>query len=441
MSPDAWRALMAAAALIPAAAEAPAQVQVQVQVQAFRLHQTHVLGASLDLAVVTADPAAALAAARAARAEIERLDAVLSRWRPDSLLSRGGASDELEGVIAAADRWRRETGGAFDARRGGGLDLDGIAKGHVLDRALAAARRTPGVEGLMIDIGGDLRVWGRAPSPDGWRVAVADPGRLQDNAEPAEVLRLTQGALAFSGPGLRGPHVIGRDGAPSLVSAAAFAPTAADADALSTALCAMPPAEGLALVDRLDGLEGLVFDAEGRRRASAGWTALTDKTWAGPRLILAQAPSAWPAGYQLTVDYEIPRQSNGLAQPPYVVVWITNAAGAPVRTLAVMGSDARFIDENFIWWRRVGRAMGRGIDAAAKPTRKAGRYSLIWDGRDDKGQPSPQGRYTVHIEASREHGGHGYQTFDIMLGAQAVSVESASADELGPATVRYGPGR
>ena len=58
MSPFAWRALMAtAAAAAPVAADA----------QVWRLHQPHVLGASLDLAVVTADPASALAAARAAR--------------------------------------------------------------------------------------------------------------------------------------------------------------------------------------------------------------------------------------------------------------------------------------------------------------------------------------------------------------------------------------
>jgi thiamine biosynthesis lipoprotein len=432
VSPFAGRALLAAAAaLTPAAAVARADGH------AWRLHQPHVLGASLDLAIVTSGPRAALAAARAARVEIERLDAVLSRWRPDSLFARGVASDELDWVVAAADRWRAATDGAFDARRSGVLDLDGIAKGFVIDRGLAAARQTAEVEGLMVDIGGDLRVWGRSPSPDGWRVGVADPRRLQDNAEPAEVLRLSGGALAFSGPGLRGPHVLDRGGAPSLASAAAFAPTAADADALSTALCAMGPGEGLALVDRLDGFEALVVDAEGHRHASAGWAALGE-----PRLILlAQAPSAWPAGFQLTLDYEIPRQKNGLAQPPYVVVWITDAAGAPVRTLAAMGTDARFIDENFIWWRRVGRAMGRGVDAAAKPTRRPGRYSLVWDGRDDKGQPSPQGRYTVHIEATREHGGHGYQTFEITLGGQPASVESAGNDELGPATVHYGPGR
>lgn len=424
MSPLAWQALAAAAAaLAPAVAEAAAETQV------WRLHQPHVLGASLDLAVVSADPGAALAAARAARSEIDRLDAVFSRWRPDSLLSRGGASEELDGVIATAARWRAATGGAFDAGRGASLDLDGIAKGHVIDRALETARRVPGVEGLMLDIGGDLRVWGRPPSPDGWRIGVADPARLQDNAEPAEVLRLAEGALAFSGPGLRGPRVIGRDGRASLASAAVHAPTAVEADALSTALCAMDAREGLALVRQLDGVEAVVIDADGRRHASAGWAGL----------ILAQAPSPWPTDFRLTVDYEIPRQSNGRAQPPYVVVWITNAGGTPVRTLAVMGADARFIDENFIWWRRVGRTLGRSVDAMAKPTRRPGRYSLVWDGRDDKGQPSPQGRYTVHIEASREHGGHGYQTFEITLGGQAASVDSAGNAELGPATVRYGP--
>jgi thiamine biosynthesis lipoprotein len=416
-------------------ATAAAAAPVAADAQVWRLHQPHVLGASLDLAVVTADPASALAAARAARVEIERLDAVLSRWRPDSLFSRGGSSDDLGRVIAAAEHWRGMTSGAFDAWRGGSLDLDGTAKGHVIDLALEAARRAAPIDGLMVDIGGDLRVWGRSPSPDGWRVGVADPGRLQDNAEPAEILRLTQGALAFSGPGLRGPHIHDRDGAPSLASAAAFAPTAADADALSTALCAMPPSEGLALVDRLDGFEAAVIDPAGRRHRSAGWTALAE-----PRLILAQAPAAWPANFGLTIDYEIP-QHGGRAQPPYVVVWITDSAGSPVRTLAAMGTDARFIDENYIWWRRVGRTMGRGIDAAAKPTRRPGRYSLVWDGLSDKGQPAPQGRYTVHIEATREHGGHGYQTFDITLGAQPSNVDQAGNDELGPATVRYGPSR
>jgi len=311
----------------------------------------------------------------------------------------------------------------------------------VIDRALMAARTTPGLEGLMLDIGGDLRVWGRSPGSDGWRVGVASPERLQDNAEPREVLKLADGALAFSGPGLRGPHVLRRDGTASLASAAAFAPTAMDADALSTALCAMPVAEGLDFVERLRGAEALVIDAEGRRYASSGWAAQSHRNPAEPKLILAQAASTWPTGFALTVDYEIPRQNNARAQPPYLVVWVTDMEGMPIRNLLVMGKDERFVDENFIWWRRIGRALPGGVDALAKPTRPPGKYSLVWDGRDAKGKPMPQGRYTVHIEASREHGGHSYQTFDVTLGAQAVSQEAPASQELGPATVRYGPSR
>jgi thiamine biosynthesis lipoprotein len=247
---------------------------------------------------------------------------------------------------------------------------------------------------------------------------------------------LAEGAVAFSGPGLRGPHVRGRDGTASLMSAAAFARTAMEADALSTALCAMPVVEGLAFVERLEGAEALVIDAEGRRRASSGWAALSE-----PRLIAAQAASPWPVGYALTLDYEIPRQTNARAQPPYLVVWVTDAEGTPVRNLLVMGKDERFVDENFIWWRRVGRALPGGVDALAKPTRPPGHYSLVWDGHDDKGRPAPQGRYTVHIEASREHGGHGYQTIEVTLGAQAVSQTAPANQELGPASVRYGPSR
>lgn len=414
----------------PAALLAPAEADAPV----WRLHQPFVLGASLDLAIVSDDPAAALRAAQAARRQIDRLDAVLSRWRSDSVLSRGATAPELTQALAAAERWRELSGGAFDARTAAGWDLDGLAKGQIIDAALAAARRTPGVDGLLVDIGGDLAVWGKAPSAAGWRVGMAHPDRLQDNAAPAEVIRVARGGVAFSGPGLRGPHIRRPDGTLSTHSAAVVGPTARDADALATTLCAMPPGEGLALAERLEGFEALVH-GPGGRVATSGWAALAE-----PRRIQTQASTPWPPGFRLVIDYEIPRQPNPRAQPPYLAVWITDKAGAPVRTLTLMGKDDRFIDQNFIWWRRIGRAIGQdAVDALAKPTRRPGRYSMTWDGRDDQGRPAPQGPYVVHMEASREHGGHGYQTFEVMLGAQPASVDSPGNDELGPARVSYGP--
>ena len=457
-----WPILLGAGAAMLGTATAQAQV--------WRFHEPHVLGASLDMAVVADDPALALTAARAARAEIARLDGVLSGWRPDSELmalntqARWIASPDLFAVIEAAEDWRARTGGAFDGRLGGLIqpdaqavldartrtiqrpggavfDLDGIAKGHVIDSALAAARRAaPDAQGMMVDIGGDMRVWGQAPSPSGWLVGVSDPLRPQDNARPVQALRLVDKAVAFSGPGLRGGHILSpRDGRPVLhTSAAVVADTARDADALATALCVLQPTVGIALTDRLDGFEALVIDDSGRRYPSRGWNALTEPQAPPARLIRAQAAQPWPAGFELALDYEIPQIQRARAQPPYVAVWITNASGVAVRTLTLLGTDDRFIDQNFIWWRKVGR-VSAGYDAVARPTRRPGRYSLVWDGRDDKGAPVGQGRYTLHVEATREHGGHGYQTFDVVLGSGPVMASAPGDDELGPANLRYGP--
>ena len=37
-------------------------------------------------------------------------------------------------------------------------------------------------------------------------------------------------------------------------------------------------------------------------------------------------------------------------------------------------------------------------------TRNAGKYKLLWDGLDDAGKEVPSGKYTLYIEAAREHG-------------------------------------
>ncbi|MBE7219442.1 MAG: FAD:protein FMN transferase, partial [Caulobacteraceae bacterium] len=74
----------AAAAVGGAARAAPART----------FHAEHVLGTSLDVTVVGASPTAARRAAAAARAEIERLDALLSAWRPDAELARVNAGPD-----------------------------------------------------------------------------------------------------------------------------------------------------------------------------------------------------------------------------------------------------------------------------------------------------------------------------------------------------------
>jgi thiamine biosynthesis lipoprotein len=500
-----------AALLAGTGVAAVAALPAHADVRAYRFHADHVLGTSLDLVAVAADPASALLAAEAARREIDRLDAVLSGWRADSELSALNATGQMQvspdlfRVLAACERWRAATGGAFDGRlgsvlalwraaeasgvapdparlhdlgaaiasAGAGLDPatrtvtrpagvafapEALAKGYVIDAALAVARAAaPGLAGLMLDIGGDLRCWGRAPGAEGWTVGVADPHAAADNDAPAVLLQVADGAVATSGPGVRDlklggatyPHLIGG----GANSATAVAASAMDADALATALAVMAPAEGIALVDRLDGAEARVVDPAGGVHTSSGWAGLArgahasaSPAWPGPppgadaRLIrIAAAPAApWPARFAVTVDYELPQFRSLRVYSPYVAIWVTDQDNRLVRALTMLGDNLDYVSENYIWWRRYGRSRPQLVSAVSRPTRRAGRYSAVWDGRDDMGRAVGQGGYTVHIEAVREDGGHSYQSVPLVLAASPLQAGAPAEDELGAATVRYG---
>jgi thiamine biosynthesis lipoprotein len=124
-----------------------------------------------------------------------------------------------------------------------------------------------------------------------------------------------------------------------------------------------------------------------------------------------------------------------------VAIWVTDQDGKLVRTLFHLGNrPRRFLDSNYIWWRGF-NADGQGPDKLAtvtRPSRMPGKYSAEWDGRDDAGNPVMQGRYTVNIEMSREHGGHSLQTIPLDIGRVAVSGSAQGEGESGPAAARYG---
>ena len=288
----------------------------------------------------------------------------------------------------------------------------------------------------MIDIGGDLRCWGRGP--DGWIAGVAAPGAFEDNAAPAVLVRAADRALATSGRRDEGFHHV--VGGAAMSSATVLAPTAAEADALATALCAMPASAGMELVERLPGIEARVVDVDGSVAVSSGWESLTVAPAEAPARLIRAAESVaspWPDKFAVTVNYELPRRG-ARAYSPYVAIWITDEGGHLVRALAMLGGKLDYVSENYIWWRRYARSRPQIVAAVSRPTKRPGKYSLVWDGKDDMGAPVGQGRYTVHIEATREDGLHSYQSMEMMLGTAPVDAASPSGDELGPASARYG---
>ena len=261
------------------------------------------MGTSMEILLDAPEGPGARAAVAAGRAEIDRLEGVMSRFRPDSDLSRlnarrrGRVGPDLMRVLLAALDLRRRTGGRFDPtvgravraagydrdfaevagadprpagrpapaggtvavdRASGGvllgpgvdLDLGAIAKGDAADRACAlVAHEGP----CLVNAGGDVVVSG--PRPDGgWPVALAA-------ADGELVLDLASGALATSGVDRRRWERAGRPvhhamdprtgaSAPTdLVRATVAAPTGAEADAIATALLVAGADEARRLAD------------------------------------------------------------------------------------------------------------------------------------------------------------------------------------------------
>lgn len=148
------------------------------------------------------------------------------------------------------------------------VDLSAIAKGFAVDR-VAELLAGAGCASALVEIGGELRVFGAAPGGGAWRVAVESPG---EGFAPGTLV-LDEGGVATSGDyrqfgerdGTRTTHIIdARTGAPiggALASATVVAPTAMQADALATALMVLGR-DAAAFAETHDVAALLVFRSE-----------------------------------------------------------------------------------------------------------------------------------------------------------------------------------
>ena len=135
------------------------------------------------------------------------------------------------------------------------LDLSGLAKGHAVDR-LTTVLEEGSCRAYLIELGGEIRVFGPSPSGGAWRVAVDSP----DRGRLSQVLALRIGAVATSGDyrqrragddsaAARATHIIdprtGRPVAHRLASVTVVADQALYADAYATALIVMGETAGM----------------------------------------------------------------------------------------------------------------------------------------------------------------------------------------------------
>ena len=266
--------------------------------------------------------------------EYHRIDDAMSTYKPDSEISRVNAhaaeapmviSAELFGLVERSLELSKMSDGAFDitydsvgylydfrARQrptdrqideridavdyrhvvldrarstiffkanGVRINLGGIAKGYVVERA-AAMLRASGVEHALLNAGGDTRVIGdRRGQP--WIVGIRHP-RVAD--EVVTRLPLVDEAISTSGDyeryfeenGHRYHHIINpATGRPTegILTVTVIGPDGTMTDGLDTAIFVLGVDRGLELIEAYPEYETIIVDAAGKVAYSKGLTA------------------------------------------------------------------------------------------------------------------------------------------------------------------------
>ncbi|MCP4748404.1 MAG: FAD:protein FMN transferase [Desulfobacteraceae bacterium] len=149
------------------------------------------------------------------------------------------------------------------------LDLASIAKGYAVDQ-VALLLKQKLYRDFLVEIGGELYASGGRKDGKAWKVGINRPAKYAAPDEIYKILILQDQAMATSGD-YRNFYIIGghpyshiidpRNGHPisnGVVSVSVIADGCAFADGLATGIMVMGPEKGIALLDTLEQVEGLI---------------------------------------------------------------------------------------------------------------------------------------------------------------------------------------
>lgn len=290
-----------------------------------------IMGTRCTVELWSTDRAAGDASIDAVFEEFERINRLMSTYKPDSEISAVNAraarapvrvSQEFYDLIAQSIDFSKLTRGAFDItyasvgylydyraqvhpdkariaaalpginwrhielrpkqtairfrRTGVRIDLGGIAKGYAVDRGIAVLRAR-GVERAMVNAGGDTRIIGdRFGRP--WMVGIRNP---DDGGKVALRLPLEDTAISTSGDyeryfeedGVRYHHILDPrtgESASKVRSVTIIADTATRSDALTKSVFIMGAEAGIAFINTLPDVDAIAIDPTGKVHYSRG---------------------------------------------------------------------------------------------------------------------------------------------------------------------------
>lgn len=287
------------------------------------IYESSHMGSRFAITVVHEDSSLAWKAILAAENEIERIEALISSWRENSqtsAINRAAGKQavqidkELFDLISRAQKVSQLSQGAFDLsyasmdrvwkfdgsmtkvpdslavaesvskvnyqdiildkkhtavtlqKAGMKIGFGAIGKGYAANRAKTLLQEM-GIASGMVNAGGDLIAWGTEENGAPWKIAIADPSKQK---QVLAWLELSDKAVVTSGDyerfveieGKRYAHIIDpRSGYPvqGLTSVTIICPDAEIADALATTVFVLGKEEGMALIEKLRGIEGIII--------------------------------------------------------------------------------------------------------------------------------------------------------------------------------------
>lgn len=435
----------------------------------------------------------------------------LMRWQRGELKG-DQLSTELVKVLSRAEFWRAASGGAFDVRAGElakvwqtavqqqrvpsdaaleqlsralrnppytidasstlqrndtlAISLDAIAKGFILDAACEKVSREHAAlladssdqRGVSVMIGGDMRRLGSAAQT----VAIANPFDAGENS-PAIGSVVLHGSvgLATSGgyrryfeiDGVKHSHILDPRTGQSAVSVAGvtvIAPCGMDADAAATTVSVLGAAQGLKLIEALDGYAAMCVLNSGEVITSSRWNDFQTKPATERPIYVNVTVSADDKDKSgLFVKFTLGAAGGGRYHRPYVAVWLEDKDGFPVKTavlwLQTTGPGPRWHRDLTKWYGN--DQMRKLVDQTeligniSGATRGAGEYETRFDGNDNDGKPLKPGKYALCLEAAREHGTHQFVREPIEWSDKPIAKkELKGGTEFSAVSYRFVPG-